>query len=150
LCELEGEEGEQARVTKENLLACGHAICKEHIAQLPKPECPICRAPIKGRLVTEEVAREVEERQRHQRELNELANTLVARAIAQNPRYEYDERARENLYGRIYTRVRNEGDEIRATADAIIAFEIEDNPILENKRLHTQRYLDILLGLLLN
>jgi hypothetical protein len=146
LCLLEGEN---TQVIKQNLLECGHAICPEHLRQFRDPRCPICRKPLKGRLVTPDITRQVEARKKRQKELESLANQMVARAIETNPRFDTNEQARTRLYDLIYQRMIREGEELSVTADAILAFEMEDNPLLQNQARRNMRYVDILLNLVL-
>lgn len=35
------------RLTKDELLSCGHPLCPNCKVNLPKPECPLCRKPLK-------------------------------------------------------------------------------------------------------
>ena len=44
-----------SEVNKSDLLDCGHATCKLCCSKLLKPECPICRGTLSGKIVTKRI-----------------------------------------------------------------------------------------------
>jgi len=42
-------------MSSKNLLECGHEVCVPCLSKLRKNECPVCRAPLSGDIITDEI-----------------------------------------------------------------------------------------------
>ena len=62
---------------KNEILSCGHPLCRDCASHLHKPECPVCRAPILSAPQT----KGMEERQRRDQEIASIIGEIVTALV---------------------------------------------------------------------
>lgn len=72
-------------VSGRDLLKCGHPVCQTCLASLRDPRCPVCRQPLEGPSVTDELITAMLQRQEEDRALEETRNLIVALMLQDNP-----------------------------------------------------------------
>ena len=63
-------------VRREDLLECGHGVCKDCIECLTKPTCPMCRADLKGPLVTADIQKKLYGSEEDQKEIQKIRKQI--------------------------------------------------------------------------
>lgn len=68
-------------VTRSKFLRCGHAACQECTGNIQKNQCPVCRVPLEGGYVTDDVLATIVNREIQAQANEESANYLTAEAL---------------------------------------------------------------------
>ncbi len=110
---------------------CGHAICGECSKLLEKAECPMCRAPLKGKLYDPESLKKIAEKEAKTREIENIVNDLKAYYSYGDNRGDYPVTNPENIQMRA---------EAQGLGDAFRSF------VESNTELPTEEYRRIFLA----
>ncbi len=73
------------KVSKKDLLVCGHPICVDCLSLLRRPICPADQTPLRGPLLTPDMMKNIHLRQREDEKEEEKRNQLISQAVALNP-----------------------------------------------------------------
>jgi hypothetical protein len=87
VCELDMD----TEMPRKDKLTCGHYVCHDCLMNLEKLQCPFCRRPLAGPLVTNEVVIAIEERIQAARRRKELLDYLKTWLVQIDPLFDVNE-----------------------------------------------------------